>query len=87
MLEGILWLLIAFLILAPGFTGMYLLTSNSDKLTVTYQNYQLRRTMLPLKDEDFANMPTIIRRLKVLGVFMVLFSISVAVFAVMLPKL
>jgi len=87
MLEGILWLLIAFLILAPGFTGIYLLTTNSDKLTVNYQNFQLRRTMLPLKDEDFANMPTVIRRLKMLGGFLLLFSVSVTALAVTLPKL
>ncbi|MEM9226912.1 MAG: hypothetical protein AAGA45_03000 [Verrucomicrobiota bacterium] len=76
-MESIFWIFIAFLILAPGCFGIYLLTSTTDKLTVSYQNFQLRRTSLPLKDEDFSNIPQIIRRLKALGFVLCLFSVLV----------
>ncbi|QYY36639.1 hypothetical protein [Ruficoccus sp. ZRK36] len=61
----------------PAALGCYLVLANADNLTVKYQNYQLARTMQPLKDEDFRNMPKIIWRLKAVGVVLLLFSIGV----------
>ncbi|MDP0497881.1 MAG: hypothetical protein Q7Q73_16890 [Verrucomicrobiota bacterium JB024] len=56
--------------------------STSDKLTVKYQNYQLARTMQPLKDEDFRDMPRIIWRLKAIGVILLLFSVGVIYYVI-----
>ncbi|MBC2595541.1 hypothetical protein H5P28_14840 [Ruficoccus amylovorans] len=77
MLEGLFWIFIAVLIGVPASLGCYLVLANSDKLTVKYQNYQLARTMQPLKDEDFSNMPRIIWLLKAVGVLLLVFSAGV----------
>lgn len=77
MLEGLFWIFIAVLIGVPASLGCYLVLANSDKLTVKYQNYQLARTMQPLKDEDFSNMPRIIWMLKTVGVLLLVFSAGV----------
>lgn len=83
MFEGLFWIFIAFLIFAPACLGFYLLVTSTDKLTVSYQNFQLKRTAMPLKDEDFSNMPRVIFRLKLTGFFLIAFSVSVMVYALM----
>jgi hypothetical protein len=82
MLEGLFWIFVAVLIGVPASLGFYLVLSTSDKLTVKYQNYQLARTMQPLKDEDFRDMPRIIWRLKAIGVILLLFSVGVIYYVV-----
>ena len=82
MLEGLFWIFIAVLIGVPASIGFYLVLATSDKLTVKYQNYQLAKTMQPLKDEDFRNMPRVIWRLKAIGVLLLVFSVGVIYYAV-----
>ncbi len=81
-MEGLFWIFVAILIGVPASLGFYLVLANSDKLTVKYQNYQLARTMQPLKDEDFHDMPRIIWRLKAVGILLLLFSVGVIYYVV-----
>ena len=83
MLEGIFWIFVAFVIFAPAFVGLYLLVTSADKLEIKYQNFQLERTHMPLKDEDFTDMPRVIKRLKAIGCALILFSVMVAIYVAM----
>ena len=78
-------LIVSFLVAGLGiflvFIGFFFLLSPRDMLTVRYQNWRLRATGRPLKDEDFPRMDSFITRLKLLGFLLLLVGVVVLVFA------
>ena len=63
----LLWIGYAFLTVILMALGAYMLLVPADRLVVRYQNWRLASSGLPLKDEDFANMPRFVAASKVLG--------------------
>lgn len=76
MLESIFWQGASILVFLPGFLGLYLLLTSPDRLTVQYQNYMLRKTMRPLKDEDFSKSNLVVIGLKVFGFVLIVGSVA-----------
>ncbi|MEO0796134.1 MAG: hypothetical protein AAFX93_13270 [Verrucomicrobiota bacterium] len=79
MIEGVFWFTFSALAIGSAFLGCYLLFAPRDALAVRYQNYMLARTMRPLKDEDFGNLPKIIWGLKGAGIVCLLVSAAMLV--------
>lgn len=75
----ILSFLFAAVIIGAIALGLYLLFAPSDTLVVVYQNYHLRRSMRPLKDEDFASPVSIVRRLRCMGILSLLTAAALIV--------
>lgn len=55
--------------------GAALLVLPSDNLAVRYQNFMLKRTELPLKDEHFSNMPQILWWMRLTGTSLLALSL------------
>jgi len=72
----IIWLLVSSALVLMVSLGAYLLVSPGDNLIVRYQNIRLSMTGMPLKDEDFPNMPRVVFLLKSCGAFMVIAGIG-----------
>jgi hypothetical protein len=72
--HALFWMLVAALFFTALGFGSYLVFSSGDRLTIAYQNYMLRKTYLPLKDEHFSNMPTVLLNLRLLGSTLLLFN-------------
>ncbi len=78
MIDTVIWILFASLLIGSLALGIFLLATPSDGLAVKYQNYMLRKTALPLKDEHFTTMPQVIAGIRVLGLGMVAFAVLMA---------
>lgn len=74
LIDAITWTLFATLMIGSYVAGFYLLMSSSDHLTVRYQNHMLRKTGLPLKDEDFSTMPRVLLLFRTAGVLFIAFG-------------
>lgn len=79
MIEGVFWLTFSVLAIGSAALGCYLVFSSRDALAVRYQNYMLAKTLRPLKDEDFGNMPFIVWSLKGVGLLCILGSAAMMV--------
>lgn len=72
LLSWLLSFFIATAIICTLCLGLYLLFVPADTLVVMYQNYHLKRSMKPLKDEDFGSYSSIVRRMRGFGVISLL---------------
>lgn len=79
--SGLLSFFLAAVVIGAAAFGLYLLFAPADALVVMYQNYHLRRSMKPLKDEDFGSYSSIVRRMRTLGVVCILAGGALALFA------
>lgn len=80
LVSGLLSFALAALVIGTVALGAYLLFAPSDALVVLYQNYHLRRSMRPLKDEDFGSYASIVRRMRSLGVISLLVAAGIVLF-------
>lgn len=80
LVSGLLSFVLAALVIGTVALGAYLLFAPSDTLVVLYQNYHLRRSMRPLKDEDFGSYASIVRRMRSLGVISLLVAVGIVLF-------
>lgn len=78
--NGLLSFAFAIVVVGALALGLYLLFAPADTLVVVYQNYHLRRSMRPLKDEDFRSPRSIVRRLRALGLVSLLLAAALIVF-------
>lgn len=79
-ITGILSFVFAGLTIGGIAAGLYLLFAPGDTLVVVYQNYHLRKSMRPLKDEDFSHPRSIVLRLRCLGVVCLLVAAALVWF-------
>ena len=80
--DVIVWILVGAFVFGPLSFGLYLVFASSDQLEVNYENYMLRKTALPLKGEDFRDLPRVVLSLRVLGVSLILFALMLAMWVI-----
>lgn len=82
LISGLLSFFLAALVVGAVGFGLYLLFAPADNLVVMYQNYHLKRSMKPLKDEDFGSYSSIVRRMRSLGIISLLLAVGLVMFVI-----
>ena len=75
----LLFIIQSLIIVLPFVLGLFLFFSPSARLQASYQDFMLRYTRKPLKDEDFLDVSRKIILAKLLGAAMLAFSLIMAV--------